>query len=118
MLVQRTHVGMARAMGASVVHRELRSSHSPFLSRPDEVMRLLLEATSGFTGETVGADVLQGREGRKEVLTPAAKVWQPSTWLKYGAPLVVGHIISWCILVFYGVRGLLRSATQMESKEE
>ncbi|KAK4502075.1 hypothetical protein PRZ48_007886 [Zasmidium cellare] len=35
-MVQRMQVGMARAMGGDIVHQELKSSHSPFLSIPDE----------------------------------------------------------------------------------
>jgi pimeloyl-ACP methyl ester carboxylesterase len=117
-LVQRAHVGMARAMGASVVHRELRSSHSPFLSQPDEVVDLLLEATTAFTGSTVGVEEFQGPEGRREVLTPAVTIGQPSTWLKYGIPLVIGHIIGRCILLFYATRGLRRSATAADMKAD
>jgi pimeloyl-ACP methyl ester carboxylesterase len=100
-VVQRAHVGMARAMGASVVHRELRSSHSPFLSQPDETVRLLLEATRAFTGKVVGADDLQCCKGSKEILTPAVKMGQPSTWLEYGASVAVGHVIGRCILLLY-----------------
>lgn len=115
-LVQRAHVGMAKEMGASVEHRELRSSHSPFLSQPDEVVKLLLEAVHAFTGEDVHSTKIG--EQRKEVLAPAVKIWEPSSWLRYGLPLVLGRFIGRSILVFYGARRFWRSATAKSAKAD
>lgn len=117
-VVQRVNVGIARAMGASVVHKELRSSHSPFLSQPDNVVRLLLEAVTAFTGRAVGVEDLQGCEGRKEILTPAVKVWQTSTWIRYGIPLVIGHLIGRGIWLFYSAQELWRLWTVARTKED
>lgn len=83
-VVQRAHVGMARSMGASVVHKEFRSSHSPFLSQSDEVVQLLLDAASAFAGKVAGVEALQISQGRNEVLAPAVTTGRSSTWLKYG----------------------------------
>ncbi|KAF2207204.1 hypothetical protein CERZMDRAFT_102699 [Cercospora zeae-maydis SCOH1-5] len=67
---QRVQVGMARAMmRGKVVHRELRSSHSPFLSLPRECVGLVVEAVEVFMGEklTTKGEIekkwLQGRHG-------------------------------------------------------
>ncbi|KXX75824.1 DNA replication ATP-dependent helicase/nuclease DNA2 [Madurella mycetomatis] len=52
-VMQRMQVGMARAMGGTVEHRELPTSHSPFLSRPEETVGIVLEAVEAFTGKSV-----------------------------------------------------------------
>ncbi|CAL5869030.1 uncharacterized protein PFLUO_LOCUS3258 [Penicillium psychrofluorescens] len=52
-LAQRLTVGMARAMGGNVMHRELQTSHSPFLSQPKATVKIMLEAVGAFTGESV-----------------------------------------------------------------
>lgn len=56
-MIQRMQVGMARAMGGDITHRELQSSHSPFLSMPEECVAIILQALEDFTGETVGRAV-------------------------------------------------------------
>ncbi|EED12026.1 endonuclease/reverse transcriptase, putative [Talaromyces stipitatus ATCC 10500] len=43
-LAQRIIVGMAREMGGSVEHRELPTSHSPFLSQPEATVKIMLDA--------------------------------------------------------------------------
>ncbi|KAJ5139416.1 uncharacterized protein N7515_004264 [Penicillium bovifimosum] len=48
-LAQRMSVGMARGMGASVEHRELQTSHSPFLSQPGLTVEIIMEAVDAFT---------------------------------------------------------------------
>ncbi|KAF3052335.1 hypothetical protein E8E11_009861 [Didymella keratinophila] len=117
-VLQRMHVGMVRAMGASEVLWELRSSHSPFLSQSGEVMDLLLRAASVFTGKVMGAEEWQGGGSKREAVTPTVNIVRPSTWLKYGVPLVVGHIIGRCILLFYGARELWRSARVSRKKAD
>ena len=103
-VAQRVNVGMAREMGASVVHRELRSSHSPFLSRPREVVELLVEATRAFTG--CGVKIKETRGVGNEVLVPEVSVRRPRTWLRYGLPYFIGRVVGGCILLFYGIRSL------------
>ena len=59
-VVQRMQVGMARAMGGSVEHREFQTSHSPFLSRPKEVVGTVLEAVGAFTGKSMEGKSVNG----------------------------------------------------------
>jgi pimeloyl-ACP methyl ester carboxylesterase len=102
---QRMTVGMAREMGCTVVHRELNTSHSPFLSQPEETVGLVLEALEAFTGTSVEKALT--RKGRgSQVTVPEARLWQPLTWFKFGFPLVVGHIMGRCYLIFRWGRGL------------
>lgn len=106
-VAQRIQVGMAREMGGSVEHRELQTSHSPFLSQPEETVDIILEAIRAFTGESgENQSSTSGRSGA--VAVPKTAVWQPSTWIKYGLPLTFGHVIGRCLLLFSAVRRLLR----------
>ncbi|UNI20178.1 hypothetical protein JDV02_006294 [Purpureocillium takamizusanense] len=118
--VQRTQVGMARAMGARVEHRELRTSHSPFLSRPEDTARIVVEAVEAFAGIPVvdgggssSSSTAAEGEGRgstqREEDLPAPRLWQPLTWFRFGLPLVVGHMLGRSILVFLWGRRLWRS---------
>lgn len=102
-LMQRMGVGMAREMGARVEHRELHTSHSPFLSQPEDTARLVLEAVEGFTGKPAG-HATAGRVQGKEITTVQTRFWQPLTWFKFGFPLVVGHILGRCYLVLRWAR--------------
>ncbi|KAF1359446.1 alpha/beta-hydrolase [Lizonia empirigonia] len=111
---QRMHVGMAREMGALVEHRELRSSHSPFLSQPNEVVELLVKATAAFTGAAL--DGMKVGEGKNEVLTPVVHFWQPYSWFRFGLPLAFGHVLGRCILLYCGARKLWRSPSSMKAK--
>ncbi|KIX97027.1 uncharacterized protein Z520_07141 [Fonsecaea multimorphosa CBS 102226] len=47
---QRMFVQMAKDAGASVTLREVESSHSPMLSRPEETVQVVLDATASFCG--------------------------------------------------------------------
>jgi pimeloyl-ACP methyl ester carboxylesterase len=97
--MQRIQVGMAREMGCSVEHRELQTSHSPFLSQPEETVRIVIKAVEAFTGKPV--ENAPTRSGRgSEGIVPEARLWQPLTWYKFGLPLVFGHIVGRCILIF------------------
>ncbi|KAJ5935922.1 alpha/beta-hydrolase [Penicillium verhagenii] len=108
-VVQRMGVGMARGMGGVVVHREIGTSHSPFLSRPVETAGFVLEAVADFVGDgNVQEEVVP--EGKQLVFVPVAKLWRPVTWLRFGLPLVFGHVIGRGILVFGWGRRLWRSA--------
>ncbi|KAF5577619.1 hypothetical protein FPCIR_12021 [Fusarium pseudocircinatum] len=49
-LVQRAQIGMVRMLGARVVHTELKTSHSLFLSQPKQVVQIMLQACQSFTG--------------------------------------------------------------------
>lgn len=117
-LVLRMHVGLAREMGARVVHRELRSSHSPFLSQSDEVVELLVEAMGAFMCGNVGAGGFQSGAAGENIMTPEVSVWKPSSWLKYCLLLMLGHFIGRCILICYGIRGLWQSARNPSVKAD
>ncbi|PNP38447.1 hypothetical protein TGAMA5MH_09528 [Trichoderma gamsii] len=98
-IAQRMNVGMARSMGASVEHRELQTSHSPFLSQPEATVHVILEAIEAFSGKRVGKVAIK-TEQDKMIKLPNPRLWQPFTWFKYGLPLVLGHVIGKCVLVF------------------
>ncbi|KAL7919589.1 Alpha/beta hydrolase family domain-containing protein [Trichoderma austrokoningii] len=104
-VVQRMNVGMARAMGASVEHRELQTSHSPFFSQPEATVNAIVEAVEAFTGKRVGsAAIKRGQDKRVKLADPG--LLQPLTWFKFGLPLVLGHIIGKCVLIFQWGRRL------------
>ena len=101
---------MAREMGCNVVHRELRTSHSPFLSQPEETAGIVLEAVRAFVGMSVETRPTVSERGN-EISIPAAKLWQPITWYRFGLPLVFGHILGRCVLAFGWGRRLWKSGS-------
>jgi pimeloyl-ACP methyl ester carboxylesterase len=107
-VMQRMSVGMAREMGCSVEHRELQTSHSPFLSKPDETAAIVSEAVEAFTGKPLKAKATTGRRSN-EIILPEVRRWQPLTWYRFGLPLAFGHIMGRCVLAFGWSRRLWRS---------
>ncbi|RDW70975.1 hypothetical protein BP6252_07538 [Coleophoma cylindrospora] len=107
-VIQRLSVGMAREMGGHVQHREMQTSHSPFLSRPEETVVIVLEAIEAFTGQSMGNKPATGGQG-KGVAVPGARFWQPVTWYRFGLPLAFGHILGRCVLIFGWGRTFWRS---------
>ncbi|KAJ6088331.1 alpha/beta-hydrolase [Penicillium sp. IBT 16267x] len=108
-LVQRTQIGMAREMGCTVEHRELQTSHSPFLSQPEATAEIMLEAVDAFTGNS-GADQATSERVKGLITVGGPRLWKPFTWLKFGLPLVFGHLFGRGILLFGWGRRLWRSA--------
>jgi pimeloyl-ACP methyl ester carboxylesterase len=108
-VAQRMSVGMAREMSGRVVeHRELQTSHSPFLSQPEETAAIVVEAVGAFTGKPVeNTSTTTGRGNA--IILPAARLWQPVTWYRYGLPLIFGHIIGRGVLFFGWSQRLWRS---------
>ncbi|SPO03242.1 uncharacterized protein DNG_05924 [Cephalotrichum gorgonifer] len=104
--VQRMGVGIARGMGANVVHREMQTSHSPFLSQPEQTARYVVDAIEAFTGKSVAGE--PARERGNELAVPEARFLQPLTWFKFGLPLIFGRFLGRCVLIFNGVRRLWR----------
>ncbi|KAJ5101372.1 Alpha/beta hydrolase family-domain-containing protein [Penicillium alfredii] len=98
-LAQRMAVGMARGMGGSVEHRELQTSHSPFLSQPEATVSIVMEAIEAFTGTSDDAQSRESGRGtvmplpRATLWQPRATLWQPFSWFKFRLPLVFGHMI-------------------------
>lgn len=107
-VVQRMQVGMAREMGGSVEHRELQTSHSPFLSKPEETARIVVEAVEACTGKSL-ENGMPGSGQSNEITVPTARLWQPITWYRFGLPLVFGRFLGRCILAFNWGRRLWRS---------
>lgn len=103
-LMQRMNVGVARGMGAHVEHREIQASHSPFLSRPEETAGYVVDAIESFTRQRLEQSPIRGRDNK--AVLPAARLWQPLTWFKFGLPLLLGRAIGKVVLAFWWVRGL------------
>ncbi|KAK5626796.1 hypothetical protein RRF57_002511 [Xylaria bambusicola] len=101
--MQRMSVGMARGVGASVEHRELQTSHSPFLSRPEETAEIIWEAVQAFTGRPVER-ARTAIQQNNEILIPRVRLFQPLTWYKFGLPLAFGHFLGRCFIIFRNVR--------------
>lgn len=112
-LVQRMQVGMAREMGAVVEHRELQTSHSPFLSQPEATVDIMVEAVMAFAGTPVDRKLTDER--RAVIAVPKAALWQPFTWFKFGLPLVFGRVLGRCFLLFSGGKRLWRSRFGLRS---
>ncbi|KAL5342025.1 Alpha/beta hydrolase family-domain-containing protein [Aspergillus crustosus] len=121
-LVQRMQVGMAREMkagfGSGVVHREIVSSHSPFLSRVEETVGVVLEAVDDFRRrdgqEETGLEHRGGSERETVsaggvVVISRTELWTPSTWLRFGLPLAFGHVLGKGMRLYYWVKRALRS---------
>lgn len=106
-VMQRMTVGMARGMGGVVEHREMHTSHSPFLSRPEETVGFVVEAVEAFTGKRMEQAVARVRDNGAAL--PAARLWQPLTWIKFGLPLIFGRALGKSVLIFGWVRRLWSS---------
>lgn len=106
-MVQRIQVGMAKEIGGSVEHRELQTSHSPFLSQPEMTVGIILEAVDAFSGK-LGGNVYTSCHV-DAIVAPKAKILLPSTWFRFGLPLVLGHIVGKCIRLFTWGRRLWSS---------
>lgn len=111
-LAQRMQVGMAREMGGSVEHRELQTSHSPFLSQPEATVEIMLDAIAAFTKRR--PNVMSERSNGM-IARPSGNIWQPLTWLRFGIPLAFGHVIGRCILLFGTGRWLWKSRFGLRS---
>ncbi|KAF3920787.1 hypothetical protein ABW20_dc0105499 [Dactylellina cionopaga] len=107
-VVQRMNVGMAREMGAVIEHRELQTSHSPFLSQPDEVAQIMIEAVGTITGKALVREQTTRRK-RNEIAVPASKFWKPLTWFRFGLPLFFGHLVGRGVVIFGWGRRLWQS---------
>ncbi|WOO77133.1 Methylesterase 7 [Vanrija pseudolonga] len=102
--VQRMGIGMAREMGGRIEHRELQTSHSPFLSQPEQTVGIMLEALEAFTGKPVDSAPPAGQTSRDLTTVPEARLLQPLTWVKFGLPLIFGRFIGRSILIFGGIK--------------
>jgi pimeloyl-ACP methyl ester carboxylesterase len=109
-LAQRMSVGMAREMGASVEHRELRTSHSPFLSQPGLTVEIILEAVDAFTHPRSNKPTLAVDGGDNAIVVPSIALFKPLTWFKFGLPMAFGRLLGRSILLFNWVRRLWRAS--------
>ncbi|KAK4031232.1 Alpha/beta hydrolase family-domain-containing protein [Parachaetomium inaequale] len=108
-VAQRLGIGMARAMGGVIEHREMQTSHSPFLSQPVETVGIILEAVEAFTGRPVVEDTPTSKPQIKGVTAPAVRLWQPLTWYRFGLPLAFGRLVGGGFLLFGWCWSLFRS---------
>lgn len=114
-LAQRMSVGMAREMGASVEHRELQTSHSPFLSQPETTAKIILEAVEAFSGR-MGVEGRESDQGPRDMITvPRVSLWQPWSWLRFGLPLGFGHVLGRSFILFSWGRRMWRSRFGLRS---
>lgn len=107
-IVQRVQVGMARGQGATVYHTELKTSHSPFLSMPDEVVKILLDAVNSVS-ELKGVASKSVEESSRalktgDVVVLSVRLLTPATWLKFGLPFALGRVIGWGFVGFTKLR--------------
>ncbi|EGD95979.1 hypothetical protein TESG_03441 [Trichophyton tonsurans CBS 112818] len=114
LFIQRMQAGMARYMGASVECRELRTSHSPFLSHPKDTARLILEAIGRFTGSPVG-NLPTLDECHAMMPVPRVEMLEPLTWYKFGVPLAFGHLVGRCVVLFNWARSVLGATGHQKS---
>ncbi len=91
-VAQRMGIGLARQMGAVIEHREMRTSHSPFLSQPKETVEIIVQAVEAFTGRPVEAKPA-GKEPPKGVTVPAVRILQPLSWFRFGLPMAFGRMM-------------------------
>ncbi|KAJ5248985.1 hypothetical protein N7468_000436 [Penicillium chermesinum] len=68
---QRMGVGLARELGARVEHRELQTSHSPFLSQPEATVGIMLDALEDFTGQSVKDHEVTGERSAVGIIVAA-----------------------------------------------
>ncbi|KAJ5979897.1 Alpha/beta hydrolase family-domain-containing protein [Penicillium waksmanii] len=103
-LAQRLSVGMAREMGGVVEHRELQTSHSPFLSQPALTARIILEAVAAFTdsGRDDSSPAIDGDE--TSIVVPRTTLFKPLSWFKFGIPMAFGRFMGRGFLLFGWVR--------------
>ncbi|KAK6528987.1 hypothetical protein TWF694_004211 [Orbilia ellipsospora] len=107
-VAQRMTVAMAREMGAKVEHRELQTSHSPFLSQPDEVAEIMVEAVESVMGRKLGERSSQHVE-KSRIAVPAVRIFSPLSWFRFGLPSLFGRMIGRGILTFRFGRRVWRS---------
>ncbi|KAF2672116.1 alpha/beta-hydrolase [Microthyrium microscopicum] len=102
-LAQRMTVGMAREMGGLVEHRELQTSHSPFLSKPEETTSIIVDAVEAFTGKKVEKRLAANYQ-RKGIAVPGTRLLKPVTWFKFGLPMLFGRVMGRGFLTFRWIR--------------
>ena len=108
-LMQRIAIGAARGMGGEIRHVELRSSHSPFLSLPNEVVWLIMGLVKDVRSTEIGErleSIKTGIVGRIGTV-PVTSALVPSTWFKYGIPLLVGRIVGWGVWAWFKFIGVV-----------
>jgi len=108
-LAQRMQIGMARAMGGHVVHREMQTSHSPFLSRPKETADFINEAIMAFS-DIPTQSIATASERKSIAALPQPRLWQPLSWFKFGLPLGFGYLLGRIIHLGSKIRSWWRPA--------
>lgn len=91
-VAQRMVVGFARGVGQDVVHHEMPTSHSPFLSKPEETTRLLVAAATEFR-----SGFAEGPAGLRRRRKMMVGFW-PHRWLRHGFWAGFGEILGRCVV--------------------
>lgn len=99
-LAQRMSVGLAREMGGSVEHRELQTSHSPFLSQPVLTAKIIFEAVAAFMDSGNNHATSQTSEIDSAIIRPGLVLFRPLTWFKFGIPMAIGRMLGRGILLY------------------
>ncbi|KAJ5670093.1 alpha/beta-hydrolase [Penicillium maclennaniae] len=108
-LAQRMTVGLARELGGKVEHRELQTSHSPFLSQPKATVKIIMEAVEAFMEKSIDRSPI----ARVDLIAlPEARLFQPLTWFRFGLPLAFGHVLGRAYLFYFWGRRLWRSGVR------
>lgn len=109
-VVQRVQVGFARAQGGVVHHVELQSSHSPFLSMPEKVVEIVVQAVRAVqkNDEPAAASEMAILK-RKGFSLPCVRLREPATYFRYGVPFAIGRILGWALMTFGFCRSIWRS---------
>lgn len=110
-VAQRLNVGMARGCGVHVHHVELPSSHSPFISMPDETVGIIVRAVENAAKTSDDSRTTTDRVGSTQTITKINRrpwaLWStPTSWLRFGIPLAIGRMLGWGLSGFLAMRRL------------
>lgn len=91
---------------------EPRTSHSPFLSKPEEVVEIVLDDVNTASALQKQSSMEEKRNVDAAEIThaydiPMVRFDVPSTWLKFGMPFLIGRILGWGFLGFLGMKRML-----------
>lgn len=104
-VAQRVQVGAVRGQGIVVHHTELQSSHSPFLSMPGEVVEIIMGAVQAVSDPVSSLNDAETSKSQR-IITPGSKLSAPTTWFKFGIPLLIGRLLGWTFWGFMPLRRL------------
>lgn len=104
LFAQRLNVGMAEAQGGDITHRELPTSHSPFLSQPRETTGIISEAIEDFLRKEASHDATS----KRKAISPPIPIW-PVRWWRYGFWKSFGRVVGGVMVLTRWFKSLFRS---------